>query len=86
MFLVQYKIKNFKSFHSQWEIVREHYPKNCELVHLLIGVHGEVAISLWKAPSEKVLHDFHKKYFEKTSDWKICEVDHYQSEGLKKVG
>lgn len=82
MYLVEYKLKNHKLFYAEWEQVREHYPKDCELIHLVVGVHGELAVSLWKAPSEKVLHDFHKKYFDKVSSWKICEVDKYHAEGF----
>jgi hypothetical protein len=82
MFLVEYKIQNFKQFLSEWEVVREHYPQKTELVNVIVGKHGEIAISLWKAPPEKVIHEFHKKYFDRVAEWKILEVDHYHSEGF----
>lgn len=82
MFVVEYKIKSLKPFLSEWEKVREHYPEKTELVSLVVGKHGEIAISLWKASSEKILHEFHKKYFDRVSEWKIVEVDHYHSEGF----
>lgn len=82
MFLVEYKIKNVKQFLNEWEVVREHYPQKTELLSLVVGKHGEIAISLWKASSEKPIHEFHKKYFDRSAEWKIIEVDHYHSEGF----
>ena len=83
MFIVQYKLKRAKDFHNEWEKARERFPQGCHLIQAISTKEGGMCFAIFDIATHKALHDFHKKFLDQHSEWKIFEIDEYHLEGEK---